>query len=389
MRVCLFLLVGLLFVSAAQAHTRSYSYSQWDLSSSPYQLTVRVNQYDLTRLNLHPEYTEDYSQRVISLVQSQLIAKSNGEACEWDSTSLSHSSDGWVNLRAGVLCVDEGSFSVTSNLLLDAVSSHMHFVSLHGLDGGMKEKVLIESDNEWRLDDKGSSADKKPSNLANYWLLGSQHILSGWDHLAFVFGLLLLATTVGQLAWLITGFTIAHSMTLALAALGQVQPVGSAVEAMIGLSILLVALEFFWEREGKKPLLPLLMTTGLLILAIIQPNGLPAQALLGMALFVACYFAILKNSLQAARWRLLIAFAFGLFHGFGFAGILADMSLPSERLLPALFGFNLGVESGQLLVVAVLWPVLGMLHDKLPIEQWGATAIAGLGTFWFITRAFI
>ncbi len=199
----------------------------------------------------------------------------------------------------------------------------------------------------------------------------------------------MLATTLRQLAWLITGFTLAHSITLALAALGHIQPLSSAIEAMIGLSIVLVAIENVWEREGRRPVIPILSCAGLLLLMLLQPSGIPGVALLGMTVFVACYFSLLRTTQRPENWRLLIAFAFGLFHGFGFAGILSDMALPDAHLLTALFGFNLGVESGQLLVIAVLWPLLIWLGGKAPLEKLGTTAIAGLGTFWLITRAFI
>jgi hypothetical protein len=88
-----------------------------------------------------------------------------------------------------------------------------------------------------------------------------------------------------------------------------------------------------------------------------------------------------------------VAFAFGLVHGFGFAGVLAEMQLPTERLASALFGFNLGVELGQLGVVALVWPALraleagghGRLHRR--VAELGSAAICGLGLYWFLTRA--
>ena len=162
----------------------------------------------------------------------------------------------------------------------------------------------------------------------------------------------------------------------------------SAVEAIIGLSILLVAAEYAWEKQGKKILIPLGLCIGLLVLALLKPPGLPVMALIGLTLFVGSYFAILKVTGRPQRWRLLIAFAFGLFHGFGFAGILTDMSLADERVVAALFGFNLGVESGQLLFIALLWPLLRKVSKRFMVEQLGTAALAGLGTFWFVTRAF-
>jgi len=384
--VWLALLLLTLWAGAAQAHTRSYSYSLWELDNEPWLLTVRINQYDLTRLQLHPAYSDDYQARVRQLVRERLVLTADGQACDLQLREVHLNTDGWVRVSGQPSCPQQDRLMIRSQLLLDAVSAHMHFVTVRDGQGGVAEKVLTETDNHWAF--AGAEAlPQAPQSLGSYWWLGIEHILSGWDHLAFVFGLLLLAGSLTQLAWLVTGFTLAHSITLALAALGQVQPVSSAVEALIGLSILLVALENTWERSGKPLLLPALACVILLALAGLGAPGLPALALLGVAVFVAAYFRLLTISAHAVRWRLLIVFAFGLFHGFGFAGILAEMALPEERLLTALFGFNLGVECGQLVVVVVLWPLLRGLSRRLPVEQLGTTAIAGLGTFWFITRA--
>jgi hypothetical protein len=103
---------------------------------------------------------------------------------------------------------------------------------------------------------------------------------------------------------------------------------------------------------------------------------------------------MLERSERPARIRAALAFAFGLVHGFGFAGVLGEMQLPTERLAPALFGFNVGVELGQLAVVVLIWPLLrglerlfdGRLH-RLTVDA-ASAGICGLGLFWFITRAF-
>ena len=134
---------------------------------------------------------------------------------------------------------------------------------------------------------------------------------------------------------------------------------------------------------------------GLLALAALSAMGLGAisvASLLGLALFSACHFALLARVARPAPLRTAVAFAFGLVHGFGFAGVLSEMALPDSRLVPALFGFNLGVEVGQLAVVALGWPLLAWLatrhsagHRK--VAEWGSAAVCGLGVFWFLSRS--
>jgi hypothetical protein len=195
----------------------------------------------------------------------------------------------------------------------------------------------------------------------------------------------------------VTGFTVAHSITLGLAVLGLVEPDARSIEALIGLSIAMVAAEDGWLMSGRSPAVPIAVAIGLgvtIALAALGYGGMSVLTLGGITLFAACYFGLLERSSRPARLRVAIAFAFGLVHGFGFAGVLAEMELPTQRLAPALLGFNLGVEAGQLVVVAALWPLLrglarlgGERAHRLVIETTSA-AVCGLGLFWFVTRAF-
>ena len=141
-----------------------------------------------------------------------------------------------------------------------------------------------------------------------------EHILFGFDHLLFVLALMLIVRSTRVLVWTITAFTVAHSITLALATLGVVDAPGPPVEATIALSILLLAAEILNVRRGQPGL--------------------------------------------TARWPWAVAFSFGLLHGFGFAGALTAIGLPKKDMPLALFAFNVGVEVGQLPFIAA---VLGLL----------------------------
>ena len=282
-----------------------------------------------------------------------------------------------------------------ADLLREVNPSHMHFARLRGPDGALVERVLAESDDRWTVD-AGNGGDGAGSSFAAYVVLGLEHILSGWDHLAFVAALLLLADTLREVATLVTAFTLAHSVTLALAVLGLVRPEASGVESLIGFSIALVAAENAWLLAGRDRAVPAVTVGFLLLLAALAAAGVGALgplALGGLALFTSCHFGLLDRTERPAPLRATIAFAFGLVHGFGFAGVLAEMELPRDRLLQALVGFNVGVELGQLAVVLLLWPLLRGLArvregrvERLVAEA-GSAAICGLGLFWFLTRA--
>ncbi|GGO79318.1 membrane protein [Marinobacterium nitratireducens] len=183
---------------------------------------------------------------------------------------------------------------------------------------------------------------------SSYLGLGVEHILLGVDHLLFVLTLVLLVTGWKRLLGTITAFTLSHSLTLVAATLGLLQVPGPPVEACIALSIAFVAAEIVRGRQGGAP-------------------GLTARA----------------------PW--LVAFAFGLLHGLGFAGALADLGLPQQAIPLALLFFNLGVELGQLAFIAVVLSFMaGLRRLPLPATGWGwrlaPYSIGAVSMFWLLER---
>lgn len=186
--------------------------------------------------------------------------------------------------------------------------------------------------------------------LMAYFGLGVEHLVFGLDHILFVLGLVLLVQRWRSLIWVITAFTLAHSLTLGLSMLGRISAPSAVVEAIIALSILFVAIE------------------------LLQPPE--------------------KRSALAARYPQAMAFGFGLLHGFGFAGVLGEIGLPRDVELAALALFNIGLEVGQLLVVAAM--VLFMRFVKpalLAHEKWAPAlqqvpiiAIGGISVYWLLDR---
>ncbi len=187
-----------------------------------------------------------------------------------------------------------------------------------------------------------------------YLLLGIEHILTGVDHLLFVFGLLLLSSGWRQLLKTITAFTIAHSITLAATALKLIEVNPQLIEAMVAYSILFLAVELIRKQRGNEEL--------------------------------------------TQRYPWVIAFAFGLLHGAAFAGALKQIGLPEGNIPLSLFVFNVGVETGQLIFVAFVMVVLaGLRRVPLPSaaprttvyrHAWTAAsyAIGSFATFWFLER---
>jgi len=393
--------LGCLAASDAAAHGRSLAWSSWRLTPDGAAVRVRVPLLELTRLGVDPIRDPGAPASIAQRLAAEVRLARGGRPCEPLGDPLPAAApEGQAVYEWRVRCERSGAYALTSTFLLDAAPSHLHFARVEMPGGHVLERVLTEAEPTWALGDPTAPADggdAAGTGFTGYVALGVEHIATGWDHLAFVLALLLLAGSLREVAGLVTGFTVAHSVTLALAVLGVVRPEPAAVEALIGFSIALVAAENGWLLGGGGRAVPWAVTGGLLALAALAVTGIgavPAGALVGLALFSACHFGLLARVERPARLRAAVAFAFGLIHGFGFAGVLAELALPAERLVPALLGFNVGVELGQLAIVAVAWPVLaglGRVAGGRPhrwIAELGSAAVCGLGLFWFLTRTF-
>ena len=389
------LVLTVLGSGSAQAHGRSISNSTWQLDANGAAVEARFSALDLSVLQLPPP-GDDGVDPVARYATEYLRLERDGKPCPLaDTPRALPAPEGW-RVFAWHLACPEGGRMLRSRLLLEQTPSHLHFARVRGSDGKSAERLLAEEDGAWAVDG-GGGLQGAAISFAGYVLLGITNVLSGWDHLAFVAALLLLAGTLREVATLVTAFTLAHSVTLALAALGIVHPDPASVAALIGFSVALVAAENTWLLAGRDRAIPGL-TLGLLgtmiALSSFGIGALRPLALLGLGLFALCHFALLDGSPRPERLRAVLAFAFGLVHGFGFAGVLAGLDLEPGRLVRALVGFNVGVELGLLAVVALLWSLLRLLARRwrgdvaqLQVEIVSA-AICGVGLFWFLTRAF-
>ena len=204
--------------------------------------------------------------------------------------------------------------------------------------GQHSERVLLN-----RAKPEHTFTGQAKSNPLQYVRLGFEHILGGYDHLLFLLALILAAGTLGNLLRVITAFTVAHSITLALSVLGLIHLPSYLVEGVIALSIAYVALENLLR---------------------------PASNL---------------------HWRWLVVFGFGLMHGLGFAGVIKQIGLSPAQLVTSLLNFNLGVELGQMAFVLVVWAGLSLLRRVRPqvmLRRWGSIGVASVALFWSVDRFF-
>ena len=379
-----------LVATSALAHDRTLSYSTWDVRGREVTVVVRLAHLDVTRFEWAAS-AGDALDRTLGQQLVRLVRLHAGEAtcAVVDGPRALAAQPGELVQEWRLRCPGDGPLRLESDLLFDVAPTHLHFarVRLDGVDSG--ERVLSTYERAWPLD------GARGTGLGGYLLLGVEHILSGWDHVAFLLALLLIGGSLGDVARVVTGFTAGHSLTLALAVLGLVHPDRAPLEALIALSIALVAAENSWLVGTRGRLLPAAIAGTLALLAGAAAAGhgtVPALTLAGLSLFVACYFGLLGRLSRPAALRAGVAFVFGLVHGFGFAAVLLEARVDARRNVHALFGFNVGVELGQLVIVALLWPLLLWLGRRsalrLAVVEVGSAAVAALGLFWFVSRAY-
>lgn len=250
----------------------------------------------------------------------------------------------------------DSPFAIELALLDDVARGHRHIARVVTATAthdevlfGDHRKVTIAPEVEVTVAPSSASEGSDPKLRSNadhgtgFWSLftmGMEHIFTGYDHLVFILGLVLVRARLRSLVAVVTAFTVAHSMSLALAVLGVWAPRPSIVEPAIALSIAYVGVENFFVKDASK------------------------------------------------RWR--ITFPFGLIHGFGFAGALRELALLPSAVPSALVSFNLGVEAGQLVVLALLLPIVLFVRDKAWFEPRGVRLVSGAvalaGGAWFVSR---
>ena len=359
-----------LFGSTAHAHATSTAYLEVDAGSpgAPV-LQWRIALRDLDALlaldadsdsQLTWAEVADRAPEIVALAASRINVKSGSSACalRFDSPRYVRLVEvGYAQLDGTAACGADSPLALDYRLFEGIDLSHRVLIS----EQGASQPRIVAPGETVNLSAAGASADA-PSGFLGFLRTGIAHISGGFDHLLFLLTLLLpsvlrrqhetntsrwvaqdqLRRALIAVIWIVTAFTIAHSITLALASFGLIRIPTRVIEPLIALTILATALNNVWP--------------------------------------------VVTRRLAA------VAFAFGLIHGIGFAEVLAPLSLPRGDLALALLGFNLGVEIGQITIVAVAFLVLATLHRWSGYPRWiltfGSALIALVAVFWLIECVF-
>jgi hydrogenase/urease accessory protein HupE len=300
--------------------------------------------FDAQRDRVDPALPAASAKPIIAYVSAHVaVTGGDGKACAPGRAALVADGDG-VLFRNSFSCRDVAGEIVYHSTVLTDTDPAARQVVLVGEGDNAPQALLDAANTSVTL---SAPAPSLLSTLQRYLVTGIEHIFLGYDHIAFLVAVVLWARRLVPVIKIVTAFTIAHSITLSLATLNVVVIPGTIVEPAIAASIVYVAMENFFTRNIDD------------------------------------------------RWR--VTFAFGLIHGFGFAGALREIGLPTNAVVTALAAFNIGVEIGQVAIVSIVIPALIAL-DRLtavdrtkparaaPLVYALSALITVLGSYWFLTR---
>jgi hydrogenase/urease accessory protein HupE len=356
----------------ADAHAYSATYSTLEFYKSKTELTYALDDLSVIELvggdtnhdgTLDSGEFAEVDQKLLTVLKSNLVMKINGESAAWPQIE----SFGMYRKRA-ILKVSfpavaaSQSIQLTDQLYLnDTASNYVNLMTIYygaqkstaALSGNNRTWTLQMTENDFaglqsgdalpqqQQPEEAASSSSTTDGWVSFFVLGMNHILSGYDHLLFLFSLLIARQTFKQYAGTITAFTIAHSITLALTVTGVIHISSRIVEPAIALSI--------------------------------------------------CYVALDNLIRKKVSYRWVLTFFFGLIHGMGFADILAEMNIPKSELAVDLISFNVGIETVQVIIVAVMLPALALLyrwkHSRHVAVACSAAALI-LGGLWLVERVF-
>jgi hydrogenase/urease accessory protein HupE len=348
--VVLVALAVLFAIGDVHAHAQPYSFLDLKLESGAIEGRLTAHVFDLAHeigvatpetLLAAPEAHADTLRRLLAR-RLRIVADADTLVPAWTSVTLDSARSGLTFAFRAALARTPGRITVIAPLF---PYDPQHETYLNVYEGERLTLQELLSGDRRSVTTYTGTVQGLGAVVRTFVLAGIHHIFIGPDHILFVLGLLLLGGNLPRLLKIITAFTLAHSLTLALATLRIVNPPSRVIEPLIALSIVVVGLLNLRARG----------------------NGGDARA--------------------------AVAFGFGLVHGFGFASVLRDFGLPQQALGWSLFSFNLGVELGQATIVLIAAPLLNALRTgskdaNARVVTWGSWIVALAGAYWLIQRMF-
>ncbi|MGZ3274084.1 MAG: HupE/UreJ family protein [Caulobacteraceae bacterium] len=393
----LFVTLGVCCAPAALAHTRSESHSDWQINGTHVETTVAIPEIEVKRLG--PANATITNAQVAQYMQGKVTVAADGKPCANPGGAKALAATGqFRRVQYEFDCPTDKKMVLGFTGFFEIVPSHTDFAQISQAGKGFVEQLFDKDTQSIEAGAESSEDALRNAGFFKYISMGIMHIFTGVDHMSFLVGLVLLSKRTKDLLFVVTGFTIGHSCTLALAVTGILRPHAEYIDALVAFTIAMVGAENIAVQTGKPGIVAAGLGGMLILMAlgkVLGLGGLPALLTLGAGIFAANYLMISGHLANAARVRLVVTLVFGLIHGFGFAAGLLEMKLPTDKLAELLFGFNIGVEIGQVSVVlAVLGVAALLIKLKLALPRrlvvdLASAALVGIGLYWFLGRAYV
>ena len=330
-----------------------FSISAWAHDPGLSSATVTVAQHEITAVAVFnardlATLTEGANANYSSLASDILRVRIAGKLLSATVGKIDKDQNENITFRLNFARIGVGPLEISSGIIDRLPFGHREFVTVRTEIGdNLGDRLLSARENQFAVTFPEKLAPAVGPRFVDFFLLGVRHILTGYDHLLFLFGLLIVSRNARSAALLITCFTAAHSLTLALSTFGLVNLQSRFVEPAIAASIVYVGIENLFGGTGR------------------------------------------------LQWRWILTFAFGLVHGLGFASVLREMGVANtgvDTVVP-LLSFNLGVEVGQLSVAAIVLPLIWKLRQSLSFLRFGVPAcsliVAFAGGYWLVERTLL
>jgi hypothetical protein len=386
----------LLPASGASAHTRSESQSLWEIGDGRVDVVVTFADVEARKLGASGAAPSDAGLK--GYLAARVYPLAQGQRCRLVPPVETLSAvSGFHKFDLTYDCGRAQDLQIHSGAWSDLTASHIDFAQIQDAKTGELTEQLITREHP-TAEVVGPGGGLAHANFLEFIRMGVMHIFTGVDHMSFLVGLVLISRRLKDLVFVVTGFTIGHSLTLALAVTGVLRPHPEYIDALVALTIALIGAENVAVATRRAGVVAAISAAALLAMAALRLAGvgdLPALLLVGAALFTANYLLISGALPDSGRLRMVITVVFGLIHGFGFAANLLEMQLPTGRIAELLLGFNLGVEFGQMTLVlgvsllAALLVRLRLAPPRAMVVEAAAAVLVGLGVYWFTLRSFV
>ncbi|MBT3982817.1 MAG: hypothetical protein HOE90_15770 [Bacteriovoracaceae bacterium] len=386
-------LFSLIFCSLCFGHTKSDSYSTWKIKESSLLGTISFRKTEIERISklyFHKNYSSiNFSEFLRKIF---IVTSSNQECLATSRFQKIRSSIDYIAFVGSFKCQDSKNIQLQIESIFSLIPRHLHFAKVGGED-----YFFSEDNNSHKIfGAKSDSATVKPARALEMLVKGIKHVSFGIDHILFLIVLIISFSSLKEITLLVSGFTIGHFISLVLSTQVIFPVSGASIESLIGFSISIVCIEYLLTRHQLRSfekIWAFLVPAGIVMILLFGSKTFSSFEILALAGFVCFHLAYVKKGVKNLFYSGVITTLVGVVHGFGFQGYFQNVGGASA--LTNVFLFNIGVELGQLMIVAATILAMKLFKDRMQpayresFLKLSMSTAYFVGFFWFSSRALL